>query len=117
MLPGLANKVKMKLHIKNPNTVCYDIISGCPGWTQAMIVADAFIKSGFMKRGVVVGADVLSRISDPHDRDSMIYADGAGATIVEAVESEEPVGIISHSSRSDSVSYANLLTLGGSNNP
>jgi 3-oxoacyl-[acyl-carrier-protein] synthase-3 len=70
-----------------------------------------------MKRGVVVGADVLSRISDPHDRDSMIYADGAGATIVEAVESDEPTGIISHASRSDSVTYANLLTLGGSNNP
>lgn len=117
MLPGLANKVKMKLHIKNPNTICYDIISGCPGWTQAMIVADAFIKSGFMKRGVVVGADVLSRISDPYDRDTMIYADGAGATVVEAVESEEPTGIISHASRSDSVTYANLLTLGGSNNP
>ncbi len=117
MLPGIANKVKMKLHIKNPKTVCYDIISGCPGWTQAMIVADAFIKSGFMKRGVVVGADVLSRISDPHDRDSMIYADGAGATIVEAVESHEPVGIISHASRSDSVTHANLLTLGDSNNP
>ncbi len=117
MLPGLANKVKMKLHIKNPNTICYDIISGCPGWTQAMIAADAFIKSGFMKRGVVVGADILSRISDPHDRDSMIYADGAGATIVEAVESDEPTGIISHSSRSDSVSHASLLTLGGSNNP
>jgi 3-oxoacyl-[acyl-carrier-protein] synthase III len=117
MLPGLANKVKMKLHIKNPNTICYDLISGCPGWTQAMIVADAFIKSGFMKRGVVVGADVLSRISDPHDRDSMIYADGAGATIVEAVESDVPTGIISHASRSDSVTYANLLTLGGSNNP
>lgn len=117
MLPGLANKVKMKLHIQNPNTICYDLISGCPGWTQAMIVADAFVKSGFMKRGAVVGADVLSRISDPHDRDSMIYADGAGATIVEAVESEEPTGIISHASRSDSVTYANLLTLGKSNNP
>lgn len=117
ILPGLANKVKMKLHIKNPNCICHDVISGCPGWTQAMIVADAFIKSGFMKRGVVVGADVLSRISDPHDRDSMIYADGAGATIVEAVESDEPIGIISHASRSDSVIYANLLTLGESNNP
>lgn len=117
ILPGLANKVKMKLHIKNPNCICHDVISGCPGWTQAMIVADAFIKSGFMKRGVVVGADVLSRISDPHDRDSMIYADGAGATIVEAVESDEPIGIISHVSRSDSVTYANLLTLGESNNP
>jgi 3-oxoacyl-[acyl-carrier-protein] synthase-3 len=106
----------MKLHIINPACICHDVISGCPGWTQAMIVADAFIKSGFMKRGVVVGADVLSRISDPHDRDSMIYADGAGATIVEAVESEKPTGIISHASRSDSVTYANLLTLGPSNN-
>jgi 3-oxoacyl-[acyl-carrier-protein] synthase III len=117
ILPGLANKVKMKLHIKNPECICHDIISGCPGWTQAMIVADAYIKSGFMKRGVVVGADVLSRISDPHDRDSMIYADGAGATIVEAIENDEPTGIISHASRSDSVTYANLLTLGTSNNP
>lgn len=117
ILPGLANKVKMKLKIKNPACICHDVVSGCPGWTQAMIVADAYIKSGFWKRGVVVGADVLSRISDPHDRDSMIYADGAGATVVEAVESEEPIGIIAHSSRSDSVQYASLLTLGPSSNP
>ncbi len=117
ILPGLANKVKMKLKLKKPSCICHDVISGCPGWTQSMIIADAYIKSGFMKRGVVVGADVLSRISDPHDRDSMIYADGAGATIVEAVESDEPIGILSHSSRSDSVQYASLLTLGESNKP
>jgi 3-oxoacyl-[acyl-carrier-protein] synthase-3 len=117
MLPGLANKVKMKLHIKNPSCFCHDVISGCPGWTQAMIVADAYLKSGFMKIGAVVGADVLSRISDPHDRDSMIYADGAGATIVQAVESDKPTGVLSYSLRSDSVHYANLLTLGYSNNP
>jgi 3-oxoacyl-[acyl-carrier-protein] synthase-3 len=116
-LPALANKVKLKLNIKNPSCICHDIISGCPGWTQGMIVADAYIKSGFMKRGVVVGADVLSRISDPHDRDSMIYADGAGATIVEAVESDEPTGILCHSSRSDSVQHASLLKLGESYNP
>ncbi|HKI87424.1 MAG TPA: hypothetical protein VKA38_00260, partial [Draconibacterium sp.] len=117
ILPALANKVKMKLDIKNPSCICHDVISGCPGWTQAMIIADAYIKSGFMKRGVVVGADVLSRISDPYDRDTMIYADGAGATIVEAVESNQPIGILSHASRSDSVRYANLLTLGKSSNP
>lgn len=117
VLPSLANKVKMKLDIQNPACICHDVVSGCPGWTQGMIVADAYIKSGFMKRGVVVGADVLSRISDPHDRDSMIYADGAGATVVEAVESDEPIGIIAHSSRSDSIKYANLLTLGESSNP
>ncbi len=117
ILPALGNKVKMKLSIQRPECVCHDVISGCPGWTQALIVADAYIKSGFFKRGVVVGADMLSRISDPHDRDTMIYADGAGATVVECVESEEPVGILSHSSRSDSAKYANLLVLGESSNP
>jgi 3-oxoacyl-[acyl-carrier-protein] synthase-3 len=117
VLPSLANKAKANLKIKNPACICHDVVSGCPGWTQAMIVADAYIKSGFMKRGVVVGADVLSRISDPHDRDSMIYADGAGAAVVEAIESDEPIGILSHSSRSDSIKYASLLTLGDSSNP
>jgi 3-oxoacyl-[acyl-carrier-protein] synthase III len=117
VLPGLGNKIKDKLKIKNPHCVCLDVIAGCPGWTQAMIVADGFIKGGFYKRGAVVGADVLSRISDPHDRDSMIYADGAGAVIVEGKKSRRPVGIISHSSRSDTLKYANLLTLGPSSNP
>ncbi len=117
ILPSLANRVKAKLGIKNPACFCHDIISGCPGWTQGMIIADAYIRSGMAKRGLVVGSDVLSRISDPHDRDSMIYADGAGATLVEGVESEEPTGILSHSSRSDSVHHWDLLINGKSFNP
>ena len=117
IVPSLANKAKGKLGIKNPACICHDVISGCPGWTQGMIVADAYIRSETFKKGVVVGSDVLSRISDPHDRDSMIYADGAGATVVEGVWSEEPIGILSHSSRSDSIPYANLLTMGNSQNP
>ena len=117
ILPSLANRVKAKLGIMNPACFCHDVISGCPGWTQGMILADAYIKSGMSQKGMVIGTDVLSRISDPHDRDSMIYADGAGATIVGAVESDEPTGILSHSSRSDSVHYWNLLTNGKSFNP
>jgi 3-oxoacyl-[acyl-carrier-protein] synthase-3 len=117
ILPSLANKVKAKLNLKNPACICHDVISGCPGWTQGMIIADAYIRSETFNRGVVVGADVLSRISDPHDRDTMIYADGAGATVVEGIWSDEPTGILSHSSRSDSIPYANLLTMGDSLNP
>ncbi len=116
-VPSLANRVKDILKIKNPACICHDVISGCPGWTQGMIIADAFIRSKTFNRGVVIGSDVLSRISDPHDRDSMIYADGAGATIVEAVESETPIGILAHSSRTDSTPYAGLLTMGKSSNP
>ena len=41
-------------------------------------------------------SDTLSRVIDSHDRDSMIYADGAGATVLEKVQSEK-VGFLSHS--------------------
>ena len=49
-----------------------------------MITADYFIKSGDAQRILVIGAETLSRVSDPHDVDSMIYADGAGAALLEA---------------------------------
>ncbi len=117
ILPGLANRVKKILNIRNPECICHDLISGCPGWTQGMITADAYIRSETFKRGVVIGADTLSRLADPHDRDTMIFSDGAGATIVEGVVSNEPIGILSHSSRSDSNPYMNLLTFGKSYNP
>ena len=116
-LPGLSNRVKKILNIKNPYCICQDVISGCPGWTQGMILADAYIKSETYKRGIVIGSDTLSRVSDPHDRDSMIFSDGAGATVVEAVESDVPVGMISHSSRSDSNPFVNVLAFGNSYNP
>ncbi|QZE15630.1 ketoacyl-ACP synthase III [Halosquirtibacter laminarini] len=116
-MPSLANKVKDKLKIKNPSTFCHDNISGCPGWTQAMIIADAYIRAGFCRKGLVIGADVLSRVSDPHDRDTMIFADGAGAVIVEATESETPIGILSHESRSDGGKFSHALQMGSSWNP
>ena len=117
VLPTMAARLKQKLGIANPSAVAYDILYGCPGWVQAVIQADYYIRSGDAKKILVVGADVLSRISDPHDRDSMIYADGAGAAVMEARESDIPVGVIGHNSRSDALEYANMLYLGYSYKP
>ncbi len=112
IMPIVAAKLKQKLEVKNPACVAYDILFGCPGWVQAMIQADYFIKSGDAKKILVIGVDILSRISDPHDRDSMIYADGAAAVVLEAVESETPVGILGHVTRSDSYEYSEMLKMG-----
>jgi 3-oxoacyl-[acyl-carrier-protein] synthase III len=116
-VPCVAAKVKHKLEIKNPNTVSYDTAFGCPGWLQAMIQADYYIKSGDAKKVLVIGAETLSRVSDPHDRDCMIYADGAGATILEGKESSTPIGIIAHKTRSDTYLYSQMLYMGKSYNP
>ena len=96
MLPALAARVKQSLGIKNPNCVAYDVIFGCPGWVEGVIQAQAFIKSGMARRCLVIGAETLSRVVDSKDRDSMIFADGAGATVV--AQSDEAGGILSHKS-------------------
>ena len=83
-VPSLASRVKHHLAISNPQTIAYDLPFGCAGWLQGLIQADYYLKSGNAKRILVIGTETLSRICDPHDRDSMIYADGAGAIIVEA---------------------------------
>lgn len=115
-VPSIAARVKYKLEIENPYTVAYDLSFGCPGWLQGIIQADYYIKSGDAKRVLVIGSEVLSRVSDPHDRDSMLYADGAGSVIIEAKESNRPVGILAHNTRSDTSKFAHLLRMDKSNN-
>jgi len=116
-VPSIAARVKQKLRIRNPDTISYDIPFGCPGWLQGMIHANYFIKSGDAKKVLIIGAETLSRISDPHDRDSMIYADGAGATVLEGIKSKKPVGILSHACRSDTIEHAYMLRMDKSYNP
>jgi 3-oxoacyl-[acyl-carrier-protein] synthase-3 len=115
--PTLAARIKERLGVRNPWCVAYDLPFGCPGWLQAVIQADYFLRSGDARRALVIGTETLSRVCDPSDRDSMLYADGAGAVVLDATESEQPVGILSHVTRSDTVEHARLLSMGPSYDP
>lgn len=112
IVPSLASRVKYKLGIKNPKTIAYDVTFGCPGWVQIMIQADYFIRSGDAKNILIIGAEALSRVLDPYDRDGLLYADGAGAAILQGVESDEPVGILKHNTRSDTFVHSQMLHMG-----
>lgn len=114
MVPALAARVKSKLKIENPRAVAFDLVFGCPGWLQGVIVADAMIRAGNVRRALVIGAEAMSRVCDPHDRDSLIYADGAGAVILEARENGDGAGILSHASRSDTLVHSGMLSMKGS---
>ncbi|MBD3904775.1 ketoacyl-ACP synthase III [Chryseobacterium sp. Ch-15] len=115
-VPSLASRVKNLLQIKNNFCVGYDLLFGCPGWIEGVIQANAFIKSGIAKRCLVIGAETLSRVTDPHDRDSMIYADGAGAIILEANEEDDDSGIKSHVSASYTYKEKDFLNFAKSYN-
>jgi len=110
MVPSLASRIKYKLGIKNPDCVAYDLPFGCPGWVQGVIQANYYIQAGDAKRCMVIGTETLSRVINPHDRDSMLYGDGAGATILEAAENSE-TGILAHKTQTHGGEYATLLSM------
>jgi 3-oxoacyl-[acyl-carrier-protein] synthase-3 len=115
IVPSLASRVKRQLGISNPSCVPYDLIFGCPGWLQGMIHADAFFRAGIAKTALIIGAETLSRVLDPHDRDSMIFSDGAGAIVLSYQEvNDQTVGLLSANVRSDCGEETDFIYMGSS---
>ncbi|MEM6812407.1 MAG: beta-ketoacyl-ACP synthase III [Pseudomonadota bacterium] len=88
--PSTAVKVQGELDI--PNGLAFDIQAVCTGFVYALSVANNFITSGQAKRILVIGAEKMSSLLDWTDRTTcVLFADGAGAVILEARESEDSV--------------------------
>ncbi|HBG04025.1 MAG: 3-oxoacyl-ACP synthase [Geobacteraceae bacterium GWC2_58_44] len=93
--------------IKAPNATCFDLSAACSGFIYALATAEKFILSGAAKKALVIGAEVLSRIVDWSDRNTcLLFGDGAGAVVLEAVEGEN--GVLSTHLHSDG-NYWDLL--------
>lgn len=116
-VPSLASRIKHALGIQNPQCIPYDVLFGCPGWVQGMIQAHLFFKGGMGNRALIVGTETLSRVIDRHDRDSMIFSDGAGACILEFQETDQESGILSFNVASHSVDQAYFIKMDESYNP
>lgn len=113
--PSTACFLQQKLNATN--AVGFDINATCSGFLYALYIADGFVRSGMRRRILVVGAEVLSRVTDWTDRSTcVLFGDGAGAAIVEPTEEDR--GIIGISIHSDG-SLWELINLpgGGSRNP
>lgn len=80
------------------NATCFDVNAACSGFVYALQTVDAYIRSGFAKTALVIGAETLSKMVDWKDRSTCIlFADGAGAAIVR----DQEHGILSSVTRSD----------------
>lgn len=105
VFPSTACLLQQKLGIHGPPA--FDVQAVCTGFVYALSVADKFIRTGAARCALVVGAETLSRIINWNDRSTcVLFADGAGAVVLEA--SDEP-GIISTHIHADG-SYESLLT-------
>lgn len=114
-VPSLASRVKHRLGIVNPSCIAFDVLFGCPGWIMGMMQADAFFKAGMAKRALIIGTETLSRVIDKHDRDSMIFSDGAGAVVLEYKESTG--GMLSSGALTHTTEENGFLFMGESSNP
>lgn len=115
LFPSTACLLQDKLGAKR--AAAFDINAGCSGFIYGLYVADGLIRAGMHKRVLVVGSEILSKITDWEDRTTcVLFGDGAGAAIIEPTEEDK--GIISMYINSDG-SMWDLLNLpaGGSRNP
>jgi len=109
VFPSTACLLQQRLDIHG--CPAFDVQAVCTGFVYALDIADKYIRTGAAKRALVVGAETLSRIIDWTDRTTcVLFADGAGAVVLEA--SEEP-GILSSHIHADG-SFSDLLTTNAS---
>ncbi|CAI9429182.1 3-oxoacyl-[acyl-carrier-protein] synthase 3 [Candidatus Ornithobacterium hominis] len=116
VMPSMSARVKNKLGIKNNACRPYDMTFGCPGFNEALILATQFIKAGLAEKILVIGSDMISRAVDPYDRTAMIFADGAGAVILENKKSDQECGVLHYLTISDNLEELDYLTNGPSLN-
>jgi 3-oxoacyl-[acyl-carrier-protein] synthase-3 len=107
----------LQSNIKAYNAAAFDISAACSGFIYALTTVDRYIRSGTVKKALVVGAEVLSRIVDWTDRNScLLFGDGAGAVIVEATDGDS--GILDSMLKSDGSLWELLYQPGpGNRNP
>lgn len=104
IFPSTATILQQKLG--NNGSPSFDIQAVCTGFIYALSVADQFIKTGMVKKILVVGAESMSRITNWKDRDTcVLFGDGAGAVVLEASNEE---GILSTHIHADG-KYEELL--------
>ncbi|WNG46299.1 ketoacyl-ACP synthase III [Archangium minus] len=115
-MPSCAAVVQAKLGAKN--AFAFDVSAACSGSLYALTVADQFIRTGQVKRALVIGAEMLSRTVNWEDRNTcVLFGDAAGAMVIAPTDDAER-GLLSTHLYTDG-SFAEILCIpgGGTSRP
>jgi len=112
-----ATSVEIQNRLGMRHGFAFDMQAVCSGFVYAVTTADLYIRGGLAKRVLVIGSETFSRILDWNDRSTcVLFGDGAGAIVLEAVESAGAIadrGILAASLRSDGEHKDKLFVDGG----
>ncbi|WP_122049426.1 beta-ketoacyl-ACP synthase III [Asaia bogorensis] len=111
-----ATAVRVQAELGLGDGFAFDVTAACSGFVYALATAEAFIRSGQVRKALVIGSEVYSRILDWEDRTTcVLFGDGAGAVLLEATE-EEGAGILSTHLHSDGT-HGDILFVDGPSTP
>ena len=113
-----ASAVQLQDRLGIHHGFAFDVQAVCSGFVYAVTTADLYLKAGMARRALVVGAETFSRLIDWEDRTTcVLFGDGAGAMVLEAVASEtddvKTAGIVASRLRSDGAHQDKLYVDGG----
>ncbi len=104
--PSVACRVQAKLGLDKPGLLAFDINAACTGFIYALNIAERMLQTGAYKAALVIGSEVISRVTDYKDRNTcVLFGDGAGAVIIEKDESKEVVFSVQTKSDEDLILY------------
>lgn len=84
VIPSAACRLQRDLGLPE-DTLCFDLNAACSGFVFALHTMQCLLAAAERKHGLVVGADVLSRVVDWTDRGTcVLFGDGAGAVVVQS---------------------------------
>lgn len=84
LTPSTACLVQAKLGLNDSHIIAFDVNAACSGFVYGITIAHQFLKTGAIKKALIIGAEVLSKIMDWEDRNTcVLFGDGAGAIVVE----------------------------------
>lgn len=117
LFPSTAALVAHRLGARN--AAAYDLSAACAGFVYGLAQAAALVEAGICRTVLVVGAEVLSRVTDHDDRGTCIlFADGAGGALVTAGDAEETTGFLAFDLGADGSGADQLIIpAGGSRLP
>ena len=92
LFPATAAIVADALGAKR--AAAYDLLAGCTGFVYALSQAHGQVATGLSKKALIIGSEVLSKITNWQDRSTCIlFGDGAGAAVIQPVEAGGIAGL------------------------
>jgi 3-oxoacyl-[acyl-carrier-protein] synthase-3 len=82
----------VQANLGNKKAACFDVSAACPGFLHGLSIADQYIRSGKFKNALVIGTEILSKVTNYDDRNTcVLFGDGSGAVVLQAHDGEQGI--------------------------